>query len=184
MSHPVADYLNELYTISGVSVPETSGYPALSKLLNAVGESLKPMISTVINPANNGAGIPDGGLYSAKELKKYGPDEEPLLKLKPERGVIEVKPLSFDLAAFESGAQVRGYLKHYGQILLTNYRAFAPWSWVGVKAVAELPAISYVYYPTRYEAAELSEREVERGKRCFFFVEQVNSRRICPAAHY
>ena len=135
MSHPVADYLHELYLISGVSVPETSGYPALSKLLNAVGDSLKPKISTVINPANNGAGIPDGGLYSAKELRKYGPDDEPLLKLKPERGVIEVKPLDKDLAAFEASPQVRGYLEHYGQILLTNYRAFALWSWVGGKAV-------------------------------------------------
>ena len=135
MSHPVADYLHELYLISGVSVPETSGYPALSKLLNAVGDSLKPKISTVINPANNGAGIPDGGLYSAKELRKYGPDEEPLLKLKPERGVIEVKPLDKDLSAFEASPQVRGYLEHYGQIILTNYRAFALWSWVGGKAV-------------------------------------------------
>lgn len=135
MSHPVADYLHELYLHSGVGVPETSGYPALSKLLNAVGESLKPKISVVINPANSGAGIPDGGLYSAKELKRYGPDEEPLLKLKPERGVIEVKPLDKDLSAFESSPQVRGYLEHYGQILLTNYRAFALWSWVGGKAV-------------------------------------------------
>jgi hypothetical protein len=28
MSHPVADYLHELYLISGVSVPETNGAPA------------------------------------------------------------------------------------------------------------------------------------------------------------
>ena len=41
MPHPVADYLHELYLISGVSVPETSGYPALSKLLNAVGDRQK-----------------------------------------------------------------------------------------------------------------------------------------------
>lgn len=37
MSHPVADYLNELYLISGVSVRETSGYSGLEKLLNAIG---------------------------------------------------------------------------------------------------------------------------------------------------
>jgi hypothetical protein len=69
MSNPVADYLHELYLIAGVSVPETSGYPALSKLLNNVGESLKPKITAVIHPSNNGAGIPDGGLFSAKELR-------------------------------------------------------------------------------------------------------------------
>ncbi len=45
MSHPVADYLHELYLISGVSVPETSGYPALSKLLSAVGGDLRRKIS-------------------------------------------------------------------------------------------------------------------------------------------
>jgi hypothetical protein len=136
MSHPVADYLHELYLISGVSVPETSGYPALSKLLNAVGDSLKPKITAVIHPSNNGAGIPDGGLFSAKELKKHGPDSPALFQLKPERGVIEVKALDADLSSFESSPQVRNYLEHYGQILLTNYRSFALWSWRGGKAVA------------------------------------------------
>lgn len=86
MTHPVADYLHELYLISGVSVPETSGYPALSKFLNAVGDSLKPKIIAVIHPSNNGTGIPAGGLFSAKELKKHGPDSPALFQLKPERG--------------------------------------------------------------------------------------------------
>lgn len=136
MSHPVADYLHELYLVSGVSVPETSGYPALSKLLNAVGDSLKPKISAVIHPSNNGAGIPDGGLFSLKELKKHGFDSPGLFgTVKPERGVIEVKPLDKDLAAFESTPQVRNYLEHYGQILLTNYRSFALWSWREGRAV-------------------------------------------------
>ena len=44
MSHPVGEYLHELYLISGLSVPGTSGYPALSKLLDAVGDTLKPKI--------------------------------------------------------------------------------------------------------------------------------------------
>lgn len=138
MSHPVAQYLNELHTISGVGVPETSGYPALSNLLNAVGESLKPKITAVIHPSNKGAGIPDGGLFSLKDIKKHRPDSgEPFTaNLKPERGVIEVKPLDKDLSAFESTPQVRNYLEHYGQILLTNYRSFALWSWQGGKAVA------------------------------------------------
>jgi len=129
MSHPVADYLHELYLISGVSVPETSGYPALSKLLNAVGDSLKPEITATIHPSNNGSGIPDGVLFSAKELKKHGPDSPALFQLKPECGVIEVKALDADLSSFESSPQVRNCLEHYGQILLTNYRSFALWSW-------------------------------------------------------
>jgi hypothetical protein len=148
MPHPVADYLQELYLISGVSVPETSGYPALSKLLNAVGDSLKPKITAVIHPSNNGAGIPDGGLFSAKELKKHGPDSPALFQLKPERGVIEVKALDADLSSFESSPQVRNYLEHYGQILLTNYRSFALWSWRGGKAV---PGERYSIAPSAKE---------------------------------
>ena len=65
---PVQTYLSDLHAVSGVGVPETSGYPALSNLLNAVGDSLKPKIFTVINPANKGAGIPDGGLFSKRDL--------------------------------------------------------------------------------------------------------------------
>jgi hypothetical protein len=127
---PVADYLTSLHASLGAGTPETSGYPALANLLNAVGETLKPKITAVIHPANNGAGIPDGGLFSSKELKKHGDDRESLFgRLKPERGVIEVKPLDKDLSAFESTEQVRNYLEAYGQILLTNYRSFALWSW-------------------------------------------------------
>ena len=70
--HPAEAYFNQLHASLGVGVPETSGYPALANLLNAVGDSLKPKITAVIHPANNGAGIPDGGLFSAKELKKDG----------------------------------------------------------------------------------------------------------------
>jgi hypothetical protein len=48
MSPHVLEYLNELHMISGVDVPETSGYPALRNLLNAVGDTLKPKIAAVI----------------------------------------------------------------------------------------------------------------------------------------
>lgn len=74
MQHPAEAYFTNLHQSLGVGVPETSGYPALANLLNAVGESLKPKITAVIHPANNGAGIPDGALFSGKELKKHGHD--------------------------------------------------------------------------------------------------------------
>lgn len=133
--HPVEAYLSNLHASLGAGTPETSGYPALANLLNAVGDSLRPRISAVIHPANNGAGIPDGALFSSKELKRHGHEAPSLLKLKPERGVIEVKPLDKDLSAFESSKQVIDYLENYGQILLTNYRSFASWSWQGGKPV-------------------------------------------------
>ncbi len=136
MQHPAEAYFTNLHQSLGVGVPETSGYPALANLLNAVGESLKPKITAVIHPANNGAGIPDGALFSAKELKKHGHEANTLFgKLKPERGVIEVKPLDKDLSSFEFSPQVLNYLESYGQILLTNYRSFATWSWENGKPV-------------------------------------------------
>ena len=48
----------------------------------------------------------------------------PLRGLKPSRGVIEVKPLDTEPAAIAATRQTRDYLNHYGQVLLTNYRAF------------------------------------------------------------
>ncbi len=136
MPHPVVEYLVDLHQSLGVGVPETSGYPALRNLLNAVGDSLKPKITAVLHPANSGAGLPDGGLFSTKDLKKHGADSATLFDLKPERGVIEVKGVAQDIAGLEQTPQVRGYLEHYGQILITNYRTFALFSWENGKPKA------------------------------------------------
>jgi len=135
MAHPVAEYLTDLHQSLGVGVPETSGYPALRNLLNTIGDTLKPKITAVLHPANTGAGLPDGGLFSAKELRRHGQDSPTLLEMKPERGVIEVKSLAQDITGLEQTPQVRGYLDHYGQILITNYRSFALFSWVAGKPV-------------------------------------------------
>ncbi len=56
MPHPAEAYFTQLHSSLGVGVPETSGYPALANLLNAVGESLKPKITAVIHPVYQGAG--------------------------------------------------------------------------------------------------------------------------------
>lgn len=135
-AHPVALYLSDLHQSLGVGVPETSGYPALRNLLNAVGDTLKPKIVAVLHPSSTGAGLPDGGLFAKKDLKKFTDDAPPLQALKPERGVIEVKGLAQDIAGLEQTPQVRGYLEHYQQILVTNYRTFALFSWQNGKPVA------------------------------------------------
>lgn len=85
-------YLSDLYEIrsSGGAVKETSGYPALSVLLNEIGKTLKPRVRCVINLQNQGAGLPDGGLYSAEQYQKRGKNE-PLEGQLPARGCIEVK---------------------------------------------------------------------------------------------
>ena len=51
------------------NVPETSFYPALERLLSEIGKSLSPKVRCVINLANRGAGLPDGGLFSADQFR-------------------------------------------------------------------------------------------------------------------
>ena len=59
-------YLREMRGIrgSGSAVAETSYYPALANLLNRAGAGLRPRVRCVVNVKNQGAGIPDGGLFA------------------------------------------------------------------------------------------------------------------------
>lgn len=59
------EYLTELNQIraTGAAVEETSYYPALANLFNAVGRTLKPKVRCNLHPRNQGAGMPDGGLW-------------------------------------------------------------------------------------------------------------------------
>ena len=114
---------------TGEAVKETSFYPALSNLLNAVGAELTPKVRAVINLKNRGAGLPDGGLFTARQLKKLGGDEavtDPAAfkGQQPERGVIEVKGTGEEVRDIAGSEQVTRYLKHYGQVLVTNLREF------------------------------------------------------------
>ena len=120
--HPLETYLAEIGTLRGAT-KETSGYPALANLLNAVGQTLKPKVKCLIHPKNSGAGIPDGGLFLPEQLKNRS-DEESFLDQKPARGVIEVKSTADEIDALAQTPQVEKYLAHYGLILLTNYRSF------------------------------------------------------------
>ncbi|MDD5139179.1 MAG: N-6 DNA methylase [Verrucomicrobiales bacterium] len=120
--HPLETYLAEVATLRGAT-KETSGYPALANLLNAIGHTLKPRVKCVIHPRNQGAGIPDGGLFTPDQLKQYD-EAEDFGDLVPARGVIEVKSVGDDIADFAESEQVEKYLARYGQALLTNYREF------------------------------------------------------------
>jgi hypothetical protein len=123
--NPLEIYLTELREIrdSGAATKETSGYGALAKLLDAVGLSLKPKVHCLIQLKNSGAGLPDGGLFTPDQLKNADEDA-PLRGLNPARGVLEVKAASEELANIIPTEQVKEYLAHYGQVLLTNYRDF------------------------------------------------------------
>jgi len=124
--HPLEIYLAELRAMrsSGAVVKETSGYGALANFLNAAGHALKPKVRCFIHVKNSGAGLPNGGLFTPDQLK-HTDEEAPLLGIpQPSRGVIEVKATNADVDEVAATLQVREYIRHYGQVLVTNYRSF------------------------------------------------------------
>ena len=68
---PVQQYLAALNDIhlTGGAVAETSYYPPLIELLNELGRTLDPKVHCQAHPRNQGAGIPDMGLYGANQVK-------------------------------------------------------------------------------------------------------------------
>jgi hypothetical protein len=115
-------YINELRQERPVAVNETSYYGALRNLFNAVGDRLKPKVRYVITPKGQGAGIPDGGLYTATQLRRNA-DASPATTM-PERGCAEVKGLKEDVKDIAESKQVQKYLERYRLVLVTNYRDF------------------------------------------------------------
>lgn len=108
-------YLHHLAADRHNTVAETSRYGYLQTLLNAAGlHGPGPAIHALIHPSSSGAGIPDLGLFSAEQT-----DGD-----RPAHGVVEVKPASANLFALAQSEQVRRYLLHYGQVLVTNYYQF------------------------------------------------------------
>ncbi len=85
----VDQYVRDLAQLraSGGATGERSGYPPPVKLLDAVGGSLKPKVLCVSELVDQGAGHPDIGLYSAKQVQRGRPRPGQV----PERGVVEVK---------------------------------------------------------------------------------------------
>ena len=64
---PVETYIHELRDIraSGAALKETSYYGPLSNLLNEIGRTLRPRVRCINFLKNQGAGIPDFGLFTA-----------------------------------------------------------------------------------------------------------------------
>ena len=91
-------------------------------MLNEIGKSLSPKVRCVINIANRGAGLPDGGLFTADQFQK-GNDAQPKQGQPPARGVLEAKPASEDVEIART-IQVERYCGEYGLVLVTNFRQF------------------------------------------------------------
>jgi len=125
MRDAVETYLRDLRAIrsTGAATKETSYYEPLATLLNRVGHDLKPRVQAVLQLKNTGAGIPDGGLFSAEQLRTADTDQ-PLLAQTPARGVVEVKGTGDDVDTVAGTDQVAKYVDRYGQVLVTNYRDF------------------------------------------------------------
>ena len=115
-------YFNDLQRIRalGGGTGERSFYGPLANLLNAIGDTLKPKVSCVIELADQGAGHPDLGLYAARQMQKGQPREGQV----PECGVIEVKPAGDDTWMVAAGDQVSRYWKRYRLVLVTNTHDF------------------------------------------------------------
>lgn len=121
----LAAYLSELKDIRATraGVAETSYYPALSNLFNAVGKTVKPKVRCVMTLKNLGAGMPDGGLFTADQFQRQA-DDAPKSGQPPARGAIEAKSTKPDVKSIAASAQVKEYLKTYGIVIVTNLRDF------------------------------------------------------------
>ena len=112
------DYFDalRLARASGGATGERSTYVALANLLDAVGSALRPKVFCVTELADQGAGHPDMGLYSARQVQRGRPRQGQT----PERGVVEVKSLDDDAWLTAAGDQVSRYWSRYRLVLVTN----------------------------------------------------------------
>ena len=118
----VEAYFTDLRLVrgSGGATNERSLYVPLANLLNAVGSALRPKVFCVQELAEQGVGHPDFGLYTTQQVQKGKPKSGQ----KPERGVIEVKPVEDDAWLTAESNQVAGYWQGYRQVMVTNGRDF------------------------------------------------------------
>ena len=119
----IAEYLSDLAAnrATGATVAETTHYPALQKLLDAIGAELKPAVRCITGLSDQGAGMPDGGLFVASQFQQDGQLQDPT---NPERGVIEAKGVAADVRKVARTEQVRRYWASYRQVLVTSFREF------------------------------------------------------------
>ncbi|MYC34998.1 MAG: N-6 DNA methylase [Chloroflexi bacterium] len=127
----VAAYFTELRRIqaSGGATGERSAYGALTDLLNAVGDTLRPKVFCVPELADQGAGHPDFGLYTTRQTQRgrgqrQSQQQRQRRSQLPERGVVEVKSAADDAWLTADGEQVSRYWQRYRQVLVTNTRDF------------------------------------------------------------
>lgn len=127
MATSLSIYIHALRDNHALGVKETSSYGALQTLFDSVGESLKPTVRCILHPSSQGAGIPDGGLFTRDQLQSLGRDFDPktALQMAPARGALEVKGTGDNLQKLIDSEQVAKYLAKSRKVICTNYREFA-----------------------------------------------------------
>ncbi len=118
----LANFLSELARIRAFGVQERSFYPPIAGLMTEVGRELKPKVRCITELKGLGADHPDAGLFSDDICRRL--DDDAIRALKPDRGVIEVKPPSHDARKVARTEQVGKYLDGYGLVLVTTMREF------------------------------------------------------------
>jgi hypothetical protein len=110
--HVLETYLARLHEVRATErgTPELSYRAALENLLKAVGSGLDRAVQATAELGDTGAGRPDFGLFDSRSGDL--------------RGAVEVKPVADDTPQTADGRQVARYWKHYGCVLVTNYRDF------------------------------------------------------------
>ena len=147
----VEAYFTDLRRIraSGGATGERSIYGPLANLLTSVGATLRPKVFCVQELADQGAGHPDFGLYTAGQVQKGMPRKGQA----PERGVVEVKSQEDDAWLTAESEQAARYWERYRLVLVTNTRDFVL---VGTNTAGER---------TKLEALRLAESEVDFRQR-------------------
>lgn len=123
----LANYIQALRENRALGVKETSSYGALQSLLDEVGATLKPPVRCILHPQSQGAGIPDGALFTREQLQPLGRDFDAnaALQMMPARGVLEVKGTGAKLETLIASPQVAKYLNQYRKVIVSNYYQFA-----------------------------------------------------------
>ena len=142
LSAAVEAYFTDLQRVhaSGGGTGERSAYGPLAGLLKDVGAALSPKVICVGELADQGAGHPDFGLYSARQIQRGRPRAGQI----PERGVVEVKSPDDDAWLTAESDQVSRYWQRYRLVLVTNLHDYVL---VGEDAAGR---------PTRLETFRLS----------------------------
>ena len=109
-----------------LSIAETEFLIEADTVIVAIGQKPNSLIvnrEKKINLTNKGAGIPDGGFFTADQFRKQK-DPEPVEGQLPSRGALEVKGTSEDVEKVADSEQVGKYWTRYRQVLVTNLRDF------------------------------------------------------------